>query len=98
MSNTAFILDAFHAEGPRWTGLLARGEGKLPDGRAGAGLAGIAETSDLPQDWSGYQSLQFTVYNPWSVPGIGGLQIWDREGECSPNRDYGDIVDLKRNL
>jgi hypothetical protein len=92
------MLDTFGGPENRWTGPLAVGEGRLPDGRVGARLAGTAECEALPGDWRGYGSLQFTVYNPWSRPVVGGIQIWDRRGKDSPDRDYGDIVDRGRAL
>jgi beta-galactosidase GanA len=98
MGNRMLVLDEFSGHSNRWTGPLAAGEGRFPDGRVGARLSGTAECETLPSDWRGYGSLQFTVYNPRSRPAIGGIQIWDRQGKESPDREYGDIVDRGRAL
>ncbi|WP_127579438.1 beta-galactosidase [Paenibacillus koleovorans] len=54
--------------------------------------------ADGLSDWSGYRSLQFTVFNPYPEPVIGGIEIWDRAAAASSELDYGNLVDRKRAL
>lgn len=96
---TTQILDDFVSPSSvRWNGRLDRGKGRMPNGKSGALVRGVIVTEQLQGDWRGFQSLQCTIYNPLSQAVIGGIEIWDREGWNSPEREYGDYVDRRRSF
>lgn len=76
-----------------WKGDVRRNAGSLPDGRPGAMVSGMISTMGLASDWTGFKSLQYTVYNPGVRVGVGGLFILDEEACGSAERQYGDFVD-----
>lgn len=92
------IIDDFDMNtGLAWEGKLERSRGGFPDGRAAGFISGrIAAIVD--DDWSGYGSLQFTLYNPWDRPVIGGLGIYDKKSVESAELQYGDYVDRGASL
>lgn len=92
------LLEDFVQGSTVWTGNLDKGMGKLPNEILGGAIRGIAETVGLEADWSGYQSLQFMIYNPWDRVAIGGIELLDQQSLASPDREFGDVVDRGRAL
>nr|HML47489.1 hypothetical protein [Clostridia bacterium] len=94
-----YILDDFARPGPTaWTGQLARGAGEFPDNRPSALASGALETEQLPGDWRGYETLQFTLLNPWRRIVLAGFDLYDQAALDSPNLEYGDFVAHARSL
>lgn len=92
------MLDTFAGGEAIWTGDVAYGTGRFPDGSVGALIAGTAASERLAADWRGARSLQFMVYNPLAEAVVGGIELYDAAALASPNREYGDFVDLRRSL
>ncbi|WP_308638358.1 beta-galactosidase [Paenibacillus silvisoli] len=93
------LLDPFDLEGKvGWDGRFERGKARFPDGKASSAVRGRIITEELPRDWSGYGSLQFTVHNPWPRAVVGGIEIYDTAALESPELEYGDFVDRHKSL
>ena len=93
------VLDDFAtASSVNWSGEFQRGEAQFPDGRAGARATGRIETEELEQNWTGSKSLQFSVFNPWDHPVIGGIDIYDQTSLDSPELEFGDCISRGRCL
>lgn len=87
-------LDTFTSDSHvNWQGDLHRGAVILPNGSPAARVSGRITTTGLDGDWSGFDSLQFTVHNSDAAPVIGGIFILDEFALTSPERDYGDFVE-----
>lgn len=93
------LLDCFTLEDQvEWEGRIERGRASLPCGKAASAVWGRIVTEQLLEDWSGYGSLQFTVFNPWNRPVVGGIDIYDRRSLTSPELPFGDFVGRGRSL
>src|SRR5690554_6885087 len=95
----SLILEDFNSEGSVvWEGNLIRSRGAFPDGRPSALFSGKIECGNIRRDWSGYGSLQFTLYNPWDRIATGGVEIYDGTSVQSPDLEYGDYIDRKKSI
>ncbi|WP_165822352.1 beta-galactosidase [Paenibacillus montanisoli] len=81
-----------------WEGRIEGGQGRFPDGRASAAIRGRIVTEQLPQNWSGYGSLQFTLHNPWDRAVVGGIELFDGLSLESPELEFGDYVERPKSL
>jgi len=95
----SLILDDFTvSKSYHWDGDLARGAGCFPDARDAGLISGNITTCELPEDWSGFTTLQFTLFNPWSQAVVGGIDIYDEVSLSSPELEYGDYAKKDRSL
>ncbi|MHA6485006.1 beta-galactosidase [Paenibacillus sp. strain BS8-2] len=93
------ILDNLTLDGQiEWEGRIERGKASLPSGKAASAVQGRIATDRLPGNWSGYGSLQLTVFNPWNRPVVGGIDIYDSRSLASPELEFGDFVGRGRSL
>jgi hypothetical protein len=87
------ILDDFSLAGKvAWDGSLQRGAGTFPDKRLSSAVSGQLTTKQLPADWRGHGSIQFTVYNPRKKVFLGGISLYDQQALVSPELEFGDCV------
>jgi hypothetical protein len=95
----SLILDDFTSTYPLdWEGHLERGTGTFPDERPSGAIKGMIGTCELPGDWNGCGSLQFTLYNPTDRVMIGGIEIYDQTALDSPELIYEDYIKRARSL
>ena len=71
--------------------------GGFPDGGPCGELVGPLVMNDIADPWSGHASLQITLYRPADTA-VGGIQADDAVSLTSPERSYGDCIDMKRKL
>ncbi|NKB72064.1 MAG: hypothetical protein GKR89_33720 [Candidatus Latescibacteria bacterium] len=69
----------------------------FPDGGRCGELTGPLTLDTISQPWTG-ASVQLTLFRPGDTTFVGGLQADDEIALQSPERPYGDCIDMRRRL